>query len=277
MQYFWLIIIADRIGQHKMRGEIATRWGADHDPPPPPREHSKGSEKAGRNMSYTDAIIDNVRFKRGGLGRDWYYPLCHKCGTEVPVWRYESGTKYTCKKCKAEERMIAADIRKEEDHKTRTEKLERAIGRIYAHGTNKNYKGAIAAVRQMIDNGGHIFDSTEEIETAIVLFAEGIKFRHQVRFGERYVVDFVLDEMKVVLEIDGDIFHGESRMAKQQLRDDLIIAALGPEWEVVRIKTSTLNRNITKLPKALKTVLKKREMYRRNNEGQLPEWYNDEG
>ena len=228
-------------------------------------------------MSFTDAIVDNVRFKKGGPGGDWYYPLCHKCGAEVPVWRYESGTKYTCKKCKAEERMIAADTRKEQDHITRTAKLDKAINRIKAHGTYAKYENAISAARQMIDDGGHIFDSTEEIETAIILLAEGINFRHQVRFGKRYIADFVLDDLKVVLEIDGDIFHGESKLEKQQIRDDLIIAALGQEWEIVRIKTSALNQNITKLPKALKAVLKKREMYRRINKGQLPEWYNDEG
>lgn len=193
------------------------------------------------------------------------------------MWRYESGTKYTCKKCRAEERMIAADIKKEEDHKTRTAKLEKVIHRIKQGGSYTKYEGAIAAVRQMIDGGGHVFDSTEEIEVAIVLLEAGIKFRHQVRFGKRYVADFVLDEMKVVLEVDGDIFHGESTMARQKIRDDLIVAALGPEWEIVRIKTSTLNQNMAKLPKALKAVLKKREMYRRINKGQLPEWYNDEG
>lgn len=247
------------------------------DPPPPSRRHTKRSEKAGRNMSFTDALVDNVRFKRGGPGGDWYYPLCHKCGAEVPVWRYESGTKYTCKKCRAEERMIAADIKKEEDHKTRTAKLEKVIHRIKQGGSYPKYESAIAAVRQMIDGGGHVFDSTEEIEVAIVLLKAGIKFRHQVRFGKRYVADFVLDEMKVVLEVDGDIFHGDSTMARQKIRDDLIVAALGPEWEIVRIKTSTLNQNMAKLPKALKAVLKKREMYRRINKGQLPEWYNDEG
>ena len=193
------------------------------------------------------------------------------------MWRYESGTKYTCKKCRAKERLIAADIRKEEDHKTRTAKLEKVIHRIKQGGSYPKYESAIATARQMIDDGGHVFDSTEEIEVAIVLLEAGIKFRHQVRFGKRYIADFVLDDMKVVLEVDGDIFHGESRMAKQQVRDDLIIAALGPEWEIVRIKTSALNQNVFKLPKALKAVLKKREMYRRIYKGQLPEWYNGEG
>ena len=260
-----------------MRGEIATRWRRFPTHRLLRAYTQKRSEKAGRNMSYTDALIDNVRFKNSAPGCTWYYPLCHKCGAEVPVWRYESGTKYTCKKCRAEERMIAADIRKEEDHKTRTAKLEKVIHRIKQGGNYPRYESAIAAVRQMIDDGGRVFDSTEEIAVAIVLIEEGIQFRHQVRFGKRYIADFVLDDMKVVLEIDGDIFHGESRQERQQVRDDLIIAALGPEWEIVRIKTSALNQNISKLPKALRAVLKKREMYRRINKGQLPEWYNDEG
>lgn len=260
-----------------MRGEIATRWGRFPTLRPLRAYHSKRSEKVGRNMSYTDALIDNVRFKRRGPGNDWYYPLCHKCGAEVPVWRYESGTQYTCKKCRAEEKMFAADIKREEDRKTRTVKLEKVISKMKSQGAYPKYESAIATARQMIDGGGHVFDSTEEIEVAIVLLEAGIKFRHQVRFGKRYIADFVLDDMNVVLEVDGDIFHGESRMAKQQVRDDLIIAALGPEWEIVRIKTSALNQNVFKLPKALKAVLKKREMYRRIYKGQLPEWYNGEG
>ena len=228
-------------------------------------------------MGYMDAVRDGIRIDKKGPGADWYYPRCHKCGIEVPCWNYISGQKYTCKKCKLEDQLIAADIRKEEDRKTRTVKLEKVISKMKSQGAYSKYESAIEIARQMIDDGGHIFDSTEEIEVAIVLLEEGIQFRHQVRFGKRYIADFVLDEMKVVLEIDGDIFHGESRLAKQQIRDDLIIAALGPEWEIVRIKTSTLNQNMAKLPKALKAVLKRRKMYRRLNKGQLPEWYNDEG
>lgn len=247
------------------------------DPPSPSRIKQKVGE-SGSEMSFTDAICDGVRFKRGGVGNEWYYPLCHKCGAEVPTWRYESGTKYTCKKCKLEERLTQAEAKKPESVEAKKTKLEKAIDRIGARYNLKEYEHAIDTVTKMIEDGGQrVFDSTEEIIVALILVKNDIKFRHQVRFGTRYRADFVLDDMKVVLEVDGDIFHGEDRAVKQKIRDDLIIAALGPEWEIIRIKTSALNLNAKRLPKALTEIIKKRKMYRSQYNGQLPDWYNAEG
>lgn len=228
-------------------------------------------------MSHKDALRDNIRYYSSPNGLNWYYPKCHSCGAEVPSWNYISGRKYTCKKCKEIEKLTALEFREEENLEIRNARLEKAIDRIKAKTNIQKYDREIEIVREMINGGGHVFDSTEEVIVALILLKNNIQFRHQVRFGKRYIADFVLDELKVVLEVDGDIFHGENRASRDCIRDNLIIAALGPSWEVIRIKTSTLNENVTRLPRAIRTILKKREMYRRNNNGQLPDWYNVEG
>ena len=48
-----------------------------------------------------------------------------------------------------------------------------------------------------------------KIMVAIELVQKNIKARHQVQFG-RYRVDFVLPDEKILLEIDGKIYHNES-------------------------------------------------------------------
>lgn len=231
----------------------------------------------GSEMSYSEALRDNIRIYRAPTGVNWYYPKCQICGDEVPTWSYISGLSYTCKKCKGIERLIVQEERNIANDEVRIARLEKAIDRINSHDNIQKYDEAVEKVKEMIENGGHVFDSTEEVMVALILLKNKIQFRHQVRFGTRYIADFVLDDMKAVLEVDGDIFHGDERKAKQQLRDDLIIASLGPLWEILRIKTSIIDKNITRLPKAIKTMLRKREMYRRYNNGQLPKWYNVEG
>lgn len=228
-------------------------------------------------MPLIEAIADNVRYSQNKFGDLRYYPKCHVCGAEVFTWSYIHGKKYTCKDCKEVERRTAQEVKRQQDLEARREKLDRAIARIEKCDDIRKYESAIHDVVIMIENGGHIFDSTEEVMVALVLLKNDIPFRHQVRFGTRYVADFVLDDMKVVLEVDGDIFHNDDRVIRQQTRDALIIATLGPSWELIRMKTSDINKNVKKLPAAIRAVVKRRQMYRRNNKGQLPEWYKAEG
>lgn len=228
-------------------------------------------------MAYKDAITDGIRIQKDKYGADWYYPKCHLCGEEVPSLNYRRGIKYTCKACKLENRKREKITTTQAKIEKRQKMLSKAIARISKHTSIKKYEKAIAVVEQMTDECYHAFDSTEEIMVALVLLQNDIQFRHQVRFGARYTADFVLDEQKVVLEVDGDIYHGKEKQDYQRFRDDLIIAALGPEWEMLRIKTSTINQNVTRLPKAIKLAVERRKLYRTMNRGQLPTWYSHDG
>ena len=89
-----------------------------------------------------------------------------------------------------------------------------------------------------------------------------------------YRADFLLDDMKVVLEVDGVIYHSARTRQKEELRDGLILIALGAEWQVVRITDELITKNITRLMPAIEKVVKKRNMLRQAD-GSLPEWYTD--
>ena len=119
------------------------------------------------------------------------------------------------------------------------------------------YKAAIDLVRKKLNNRGW-FQSTEEIMVALELARRGVNAHHQVKVFE-YTVDFVLPEMKVVLEIDGAPYHGKDRQKYQQTRDDVIKWKLGDDWEVIRISTDNINTNITKLIPGIRAVLNSRK------------------
>ena len=93
---------------------------------------------------------------------------------------------------------------------------------------------------------------------ALELARRGVNAHHQVKVFE-YTVDFVLPEMKVVLEIDGAPYHGKDRQKYQQTRDDVIKWKLGDGWEVIRINTDNINTNITKLIPGIRAVLNSRK------------------
>lgn len=120
----------------------------------------------------------------------------------------------------------------------------------------------------------HWFDSTEEMMVAIELLHKKVNLRHQVKMG-RYRADFVLPDYKIVLEVDGVMFHNENTRKKEQIRDNLIILNLGAEWEVIRITDKLINDNITKLVPAILKLKDKRQYYRKRHNGTLPSWFSD--
>lgn len=223
-------------------------------------------------MSFIEAKEDGVRYAKNGRMTS-YYPLCSICGKEVHSLSYIRGLRYTCKECKTEQYLSdkerSAEISKAEKEK----KFENAVKRMQKMGCHgKPYWKAAQTVRSNLGRD-QWFESTEEIMVAIELVRSKVKTRHQVKFG-RYRADFVLPEEKVVLEVDGRIFHA-GKAEKERLRDELIVLALGPGWEVIRIGDDLINQRINRLLPAIKKVKERRMLYRKLNNGALPEWYSD--
>ena len=80
---------------------------------------------------------------------------------------------------------------------------------------------------------------------------------------------------KIVLEVDGILFHTERTFDKENIRDNLILLTLGADWEVVRITDELINQNITKLVPAIRKIKKERKELRKTNNECLPNWYSD--
>lgn len=224
-------------------------------------------------MGYREAKEDGIRtYKNKRTNSTIYYPRCQYCGKEVMSLGYIRNNKYSCKECKLENYLSDKETRACNNKDAKDRKFDNAIKRIEQHaGDITKYSKAISTIKSYLYRDGW-FDSTEEIMVAIELCKRKIKFHHQVKFG-RYRVDFLLPEEKIILEVDGVLFHTERTREKEKFRDNLIILNLGAEWEVIRITDTDLNKNITRLVPAIKKVMEKRKKLREKNDGILPNWY----
>lgn len=124
------------------------------------------------------------------------------------------------------------------------------------HTDMYDYREAIDVVEEHITEHPDKYDSAYEALTAIVLVHERINTKMQQKVG-RYQVDFVLPNLFVILEIDGD--RHKHRKSYDNKRDNAIKAAVGEPWEIIRINTEYLDQNAKALPKAIKEVIKHRK------------------
>ncbi|MEY8001592.1 endonuclease domain-containing protein [Clostridium sp. Mt-5] len=221
-------------------------------------------------MGYQEAIKDNISMFKDRYGDNIYRARCYICGKPVNTRVYHSNTNYRCKECKEKEanktRLISTELKRK--------KLENAIKRIKRQKNNiKQYGHAIEKIKELLPTPNW-FQSTEEIMVGIELYKRKIKFNHQVKIN-KYIVDFVLPEQKIVLEVDGELFHNELTIEKEKIRDSIILLNLGPEWEVIRIKDKYINKNINKLTTAITKVNNMRKHYRLSHNGQLPKGFNE--
>lgn len=95
------------------------------------------------------------------------------------------------------------------------------------------------------------FDSADEIIAAIILISRGVKIQPQAKVG-RYQADFLLPDLKVVLEVDG--YTHKMRKKHDTKRDQEIRETLGDEWEVVRISTKALETKAIQIIESIPTL-----------------------
>lgn len=135
--------------------------------------------------------------------------------------------------------------------------FETAIHKLeHQHIRFEDYEEAIKHVDQYNLNHLDKFDSSEEIMAAIELIQNAIHIKPQYKIG-RYQVDFLLDEICIALEIDGHTH--KTKKEYDNWRDIDIKNTLGPDWEVVRIPTVLIDKDVKRLVPAIFKVLQYRE------------------
>lgn len=225
-------------------------------------------------MPYRDAVEDGIAVIKLKSGDNMYCVRCHLCGATMKILSYQRGVNYTCKKCKLEQKLADKEYRETVSWEGKERKFQNAVKRIEdVRPGLKGYKRAIDIIHGKLHRDGW-FQSTEEILVAIELVKNKVKARHQVKLG-RYRADFVLPEEKVVLEVDGVLFHAHEDPNKRQIRDNLITLVLGADWEIIHVSDQMVNENITRLIPAIRKVKEHRKLLRDQNGGILPEWYNN--
>lgn len=119
-----------------------------------------------------------------------------------------------------------------------------------------DYEEAIKAVGEYVLEYPDKFDSSYEMIAAIILIHNRISCKLQYKIGS-YQVDFLLPELKVVLEIDGERHKYKKEYDNQ--RDECIKRQLGKEWNIIRIPTELLDKHADRLYDAIEKVLDYRD------------------
>ena len=201
------------------------------------------------------AMENGVKYRNEGR-LTFYTVKCAICGESFEHIRYNPihVNNYKCKTCKTNEKIIDDGVL----YANKEARFERAVMRVESKVKSiEPYQKAIAIIRKNLHTKGW-FNSTEEIMVALELLKNKIKIIPQQKIG-KYRIDYAIPEMKVLLEVDGAVFHHDK--ISEGIRDGNVLLQIGVDWDIVRINTDLINKDITKLVQAIKEV---REIKQRN-------------
>lgn len=190
--------------------------------------------------SYEDAVKNGVRLYKDKQSFDAYQIPCAKCGAMIKSWSYDEDKEYICKECRKEPL-------KEQFNELKSEmQLQNAIKFIKKYDKKlEKYGHGIDVITQNIKNGD-IYKSKDEVIFAVILGNYNINFKNNEKI-DKYEVDFMLCKEKLIIEIDGSMYHSRSREYKDHERDRSILDLLGREWRIIRIKDKYLHNNFDRL------------------------------
>lgn len=211
--------------------------------------------------------------------------LCENEGTEYYLvsefYTDEYGTKHAigtkpCKRkyCKDCYETAMQKHKSEQEEYARLKKAlmyERALRSFESQDVDiYEYKEAFEAVQDLSTTNPDKFDSSEEMIAAAILIYNHIETKVHYKVG-RYEVDFLLPELKVALEIDGDRHKNRSLFDSE--RDIVIRGILGTDWEIIRIPTNYIDSNAKELPNAIESLYNNKKELRAKNNGFIPDWF----
>lgn len=194
---------------------------------------------------------DNIKIEkgrgRGGIEVNVYCIPCDKCGEIIKLMTYGSDKTYLCEYCRKQIVRKKKILEQNELDKVLTRKEQqfaKAIGKIKAQVKNFSiYNNAINLARRRVESYGSI----PEAMVAIELVKLGYQVIPQQKIG-KYRVDFVLKDKKVVVEVDGSIYHRDIFKGD---REAIIQLSLGMDWVIVHIPAEGIEKNIQKVKKII--------------------------
>ena len=183
-----------------------------------------------------------------------YMVPCAKCGRIVPRGRYDPEKIYLCDYCKkaraAKQKAIFEDayasIRSPKE-----QQFDKAVEKLKAIAPGLDLDKHIKTAETRAERYGSI----PEVMAAIVLLYSGYSIIPQQRVG-MLTVDFCLSKHKIVIEVDGSLYHASREKSLQ--RDARIQAALGHDWEIIHLPAEGIEKNPFQIPKAISEILQHR-------------------
>lgn len=171
---------------------------------------------------------------------------CIMCGSNIN----KISRKYYCKICEEKMRYVKKI--------SMVDKAERIIFKssMYKNGiSNEEILKCSKIVKERILNGVDKFSSIPEVLVAIQMQRINLDYETQkIISGTK--VDFYIPEIKIILEIDGSIYHTDKD--KSFLRDRRIMGTIGEKWEIVHINPNMIPKYTWNIREALPFVVTQR-------------------
>lgn len=181
-----------------------------------------------------------------------------------------------CEECKAKKDVRDLEnIRKQRELKN-ISMYERGLSIIENQKVDMyEYKEACDVIAEFVEKNNALlytdewqkakeFDSADEVAVAIILVENEIKTVMQKKIGKNKV-DFYIPSLKVVLEVDGELYH--TNKGKEFARDSNLRSILGDEWEIIHIPTKYIHQKIELLPEAIKQLKAQQQKERSLHKG----------
>lgn len=202
-----------------------------------------------------------------------FFYMCWRCGALVPFMVDMPYNRVFCEGCK-EPHETEKQERLKEYLQLKTHVMHERALRILEkqHVKMYKYKDGAEVVLEAALKEPEKFASSHEMVAAMELIRHQIKVKTQQKIG-RYRLDFLLPELKAVLEVDG--YMHRHHKSKDSKRDIDVLSELGPGWEIVRIPTKYIEQNIKALVTAIKEIKRYKQEARSKNNGMLPLWYSE--
>lgn len=184
----------------------------------------------------------------------WIYEIpCARCGDVHQYRIYVRNKIYVCKICRQtikEKVRIAQEVNEPDVLTKYDRRFNAAVEKIKKQVKNKKeYENAIKIAEKRKERYGSI----PEAMVAIELIRLGYKIIPQQKV-HTYKVDFAIPEQKLVIEVDGSIYHSDRRKAQE--RELLIQYALGLDWNIIHVPGEMIQENIRKLNAFIKKAIK---------------------
>lgn len=191
--------------------------------------------------------FDPNKGARGMRGAEIYIVPCDVCGNMMKTLNYGHNRKFICDRCKDRRERHKQEVETawfEVIEEKGERRFNQALDKIQAQVDDfSKYDKAVKAARKAQDKYG----SVPEAMVAVELLKLGYRIIPQQKVG-KYRVDFYLPKEKMVVEVDGELYHRDNFRGD---REATIQLSLGLDLTIVHVPAEWISKNIRKLKKVI--------------------------
>lgn len=184
---------------------------------------------------------------RGHKGALVYLVKCSQCGAKMKSLSYGQNKKYVCPDCKYNRKVKQREVEADLLDSITTKSDRRFAKAVEELRKQTKHFGQYAKVIRLAQTAAERYGSVPEAMVAIELLQLGYRVIPQQKIG-KYRVDFYLPDEKIVVEVDGSLYHQKQKDG----REATIQLSLGIDTRIIHLPAELIAKDIHKLDKCLK-------------------------